>query len=156
MPMPTKHSSGPDSTLVILRNNRPGLLWAVFIFILSTVTPPPLEIPRLFDLFSPDKVIHFVFYCIQTVLFFSGFSKMTGGSWLQRNPAFHAFWISCCYGGLIELHQGFLLTNRTADPADAVANCIGAGIGLVVVKSGIYTRLLNLLPGRFQRQSSID
>lgn len=146
MPMPTKRSSAPDSLpAIFFRHNRPGLIWAGLIFVLSSITPPPLRIPDFFDLFSPDKVAHFFFYAVLTVLLVTGFMKMNGASPVGKNPLLHAFWISCAYGGLIELHQGYILSHRTADPADFVANCIGAAIGLVAVKSGLTDRIAGFL-----------
>lgn len=146
MPMPTKHSSGPDSSAAIFfRHNRPGLIWAGLIFLLSSITPPPLHIPDIFDLFSPDKVAHFFFYAVLTVLLVMGFVRMGESTVIGRRPLLHAFWISCLYGGLIELHQGYVLSNRTADPADFVANCIGTVLGLIVVRTRLHEFILGLL-----------
>lgn len=146
MQMPTKHSSAPDRPLVIFfRHNRPGLVWAGIIFVLSSITPPPLRIPDIFDLFSPDKVAHFFFYAVLTVLFVTGFMKMTPSTWLGKRPLALAFWISCLYGGLIELHQGYILSHRTADPADFVANCIGGLLGLLVVKLKFHEFIMDIL-----------
>ncbi len=43
-----------------------------------------------------------------------------------------SFFSAAIYGGLIELYQGFILSNRTADWVDFLANCIGAIIGMML------------------------
>ncbi|MFM1745788.1 MAG: hypothetical protein RLZZ630_1725 [Bacteroidota bacterium] len=151
MPMPTKRSSAPEAPVALFfRYNRPGLFWAAIILVLSSIAPPPLRIPDFFDLFSPDKVAHFFFYAVLTVLFVVGFMKMSPSTAIGKSPLLHAFWISCVYGGLIELHQGYILSHRTADPADFVANCIGAVIGLVVVKTKSHEIIMRLF--RFRKK----
>ena len=51
-----------------------------------------------------------------------------------RNKFSIAFFSSSIFGGLIEIYQGTILTNRTGDWVDFLANCIGATMGLICVK----------------------
>jgi hypothetical protein len=116
-----------------LKYNWPGISWALFILIISSITPPAIYIPDLFDLFAPDKIVHFVVYGILCFLLIRGFRKMPAGIF-TRNQFFLGLAFSAVYGGLIELYQGLLLTNRTGDWVDFIANCIGAGIGYLTIK----------------------
>ncbi|MBK9637104.1 MAG: VanZ family protein [Bacteroidetes bacterium] len=109
--------------------NWPGISWALLILILSTITPPSIEIPNLFDLLAPDKIAHFIFYAVFVILFTYGFSRRPSGNRWSRNQFSIPFIGGILYGGLIELYQGYFLTNRTADYVDFIANCIGSIIG---------------------------
>jgi len=61
-------------------------------------------------------------------LFLNGFRKLSMDHTIKQNQI--AIVISCIvYGGLIELYQGFILTNRVADWTDFIANAIGTFIG---------------------------
>lgn len=114
--------------------NWPGISWALLILILSTITPPSFRIPDLFDLLAPDKIAHFIFYAIFVILFTYGFSKMPTGNIWSRNQFSIPLFGGIIYGGLIELYQGYVLTNRTADYVDFIANCIGSLLGWALMK----------------------
>lgn len=109
--------------------NWPGICWALLILVLSTITPPALHIPDLFDLLAPDKIAHFIFYAIFVILFTNGFSKMPSGNLWLRNQFSIPLIGGIIYGGLIELYQGYVLSNRTCDYVDFIANCIGSVLG---------------------------
>ncbi len=116
----------------MIKTHWPGISWAFVILLLSTITPPSIKIPDFWDLFGPDKVVHFFMYGVLTFLlvrddFMDGKSSM-------RPILVKAFLISAVYGALIEVYQGCLLTNRTGDWTDAVANAIGAAIGVVFAR----------------------
>ena len=112
----------------IIKYNKPGICWALFIWLLCTISTPAIEIPDLFDLFAPDKIVHFFFYAVLVFLFLNGFRKLSMDHTIKQNQI--AIVISCIvYGGLIELYQGFILTNRVADWTDFIANAIGTFIG---------------------------
>jgi VanZ family protein len=112
----------------IIKYNKPGICWALFIWLLCTISTPSIEIPDLFDLFAPDKIVHFFFYAVLVFLFLNGFRKLSLYHTFKHNQI--AIVISCIgYGGLIELYQGFFLANRVADWTDFIANAIGTFIG---------------------------
>lgn len=121
------------TTSIFLKYNWPGISWALFILILSSITPPTIYVPDFFDLFGPDKIVHFFFYGILVILLTRGFYKMENENYF-RNKFSIAFFSSAIFGGLIEIYQGTILTNRTGDWVDFLANCIGATIGLIYVK----------------------
>lgn len=92
--------------------------WGVAIAWLSlTPSPPLLHQPLL----GWDKFQHASAYAILTVAggrAFGGTRRAFGG----------AFFIALVYGGSIELAQGYLTSNRSADWLDFVANMTGAGV----------------------------
>lgn len=114
--------------------NWPGISWALLILILSTITPPAIHIPDIFDLLAPDKIAHFIFYAMFVILFSYGFGRMPTGNRWSRNQFSIPLLGGIIYGGLIELYQGYILTNRTADYVDFIANCIGSWIGWAVMR----------------------
>ena len=54
-------------------------------------------------------------------------------SFLNRNAAYVAVVFAIPYGGLLEILQGALFENRTADVYDFIANSVGCFIGLWLV-----------------------
>jgi VanZ family protein len=116
----------------MLKYNWPGIIWAFIILVLSTITPPSVYIPNLFDLFAPDKIAHFLIYGAFVVILYFGFRK--SGGRLARNQYSFSSLIAVTYGGLIEIYQGYLLPNRTGDYVDFIANCIGCLIGWILTK----------------------
>lgn len=105
----------------------PAIVWAILIFSLSTNAA--IELPR-FTLLSPDKVGHFIAYCILTVLLVVGLAKQQ--QWLrwQWRWMFLAALVASAYGAGLEFVQA-QLPYRSFDYADMLANAIGSGIGLV-------------------------
>jgi VanZ family protein len=117
-----------------LKHNWPGISWALLILALCTFTTPSLDVPDLFDLIKPDKVAHFFFYAVYVILFQRSFSTMPSGSVYSRNQYSLPLFSGILYGGLIEIYQGLLLPNRTADYVDVIANAIGAIIGWMITR----------------------
>lgn len=119
---------------MFIQHNWPGISWALLILALCTFTTPAFEVPSLFDLIKPDKVAHFFFYAVYVILFQRSFSTMPSGSVYSRNQFSIPLFSGIIYGALIEVYQGLLLPNRTADYVDVIANAIGAVIGWLIVR----------------------
>ncbi len=117
---------------MFIKNNWPGISWAIIIFVLSSIKPPAIYFPDLFDLFTPDKVAHFIVYAILVFLLALGFVKTPGI--LSRNHFLFSVLIAATYGGLIELYQGYFLADRVGDWVDCLANCIGCAIGWIIAR----------------------
>ena len=108
----------------------PGISWALLIFILSSVSPGSLHLPSFWDLFSLDKLSHATFYAILVFLLANGFQKQTTLKFALLHATGTALVFAIIYGGLIELYQGFILTDRHGDWFDFIANSIGSFIGM--------------------------
>ncbi len=98
------------------------LIWAVIIAVLSLVSINSITkevIP------SNDKLLHFVFYAILTVLLHLSIKK--------NKYNFLIIFIVVVYGIIIELLQAVLTKNRNADIYDAIANFLGAIVGFLSI-----------------------
>ena len=100
------------------------------IFILSSVSPATLHLPSFWDLLSLDKAAHATFYAIYVLLLCIGFQKQSNLKFALLHPSGVSFAFAIFYGGLIELYQAYILTDRTGDWFDFIANSIGAYIGM--------------------------
>ncbi len=108
----------------------PALLWALFILIICGI--PGDQLPRLdfLDWLRPDKLVHLFIFGLLCYLLISGFLKQDAISFLKSNPKFWAIIFSVVYGVIIEILQEYLFIHRTGDIRDAIADAIGAFIGL--------------------------
>jgi VanZ family protein len=106
----------------------PLLVWAVFIFILSSFkTFPHIETPII----AADKLAHVSIYFVfcwfsRRALFFQ-----TGSSFLKRWSLPSAFFLTCLYGYLDEVHQLFV-PGRTYDYFDMLADAVGAILFVII------------------------
>jgi VanZ family protein len=97
-------------------------LWAILIFILSSISlPPEPEIPYL------DKLVHFVEYGLLSYLLARALKKSASKLSLI-NIFFLAVIITLLYGITDEVHQSFV-PNRTYDIHDIVADGVGGLAG---------------------------
>lgn len=114
---------------MFLRHNLIGILWALFILI-GAVIPNP-ELPHT-PVIGTDKLIHVLAFAFLVFQFTIGFTKQNAYCKLRHRAWKIAFVFGVVYGATIELIQGTLVTYRTMDIYDMVANvigcCIGAGI----------------------------
>lgn len=116
-----------------------AIVWATIVFILSTMSGDSINKVKLINIPHFDKVVHFGFYFILTLLLLSGFHK-----WRSSSPDKKAYYISCViaimYGGVIELLQKHVFTNRALELFDFAANCAGTIIGVVA-----YSYLIKII-----------
>lgn len=103
----------------------PPLLWAGFIFWLSTLhagtEPPPWFL-------SNDKVVHGVLFGILALFVYFGLRRGLG--WRVRRAALGALLAASLYGLSDEWHQRFV-PSRNSDPKDWIADTVGAMLFLL-------------------------
>lgn len=108
-------------------------LWFTAITLASLIKKVPVETPK-FDLFGFDKLVHFVFYAtLSFLIYYEGFRA--------TNNRLSLFWVlvfPVAYGGLIELIQGAMVSPRSAEWGDFVADALGSI--LVVLAIRIFAR----------------
>lgn len=105
----------------------PALLLALLIFYLSAT--PSQNLAR-FNLLSFDKLAHAAAYAVLTLACFWGLWKQTAIlAWKDLLG-----WTLACsfYGASLEWMQANFFPSRSFDYADMLANCIGAGIALLL------------------------
>lgn len=108
-----------------LRYHIPAILWAILIFIASSIPTPPTVGPE-FPL--KDKAIHLVVYGIFGLSLVRSFTHI--GSFKQRVGAM-VLVVGVVYGGLDEIHQYFV-PGRDSNIYDFLADGVGVALALIV------------------------
>lgn len=118
--------------LAFVKYNKNALLWAFLI--LGLCSMPVKGIPNfsLLSLFSLDKLAHMGLFGIQFWLLATGLKKQYNTKLTIVKVVAISFTASAVYGALIELMQGYLLSGRSMDIGDAIANVIGCIVGSIV------------------------
>ena len=104
--------------------------WSIFILVLCGL--PGSSFPRLafLDWLRPDKIIHLFLFGIESFLLITAFDRQTLSNKLRRKAKFQGVLIAILYGILVEVLQSTIFIGRSGDYRDAIANAIGAFIGL--------------------------
>lgn len=108
----------------------PALIWALVILGLCSV--PGRDIPHIsfLEMLSFDKWVHAGVFFTLVILFIRGFRLQSGSSYFRSHAAFMAVGISVAYGGMLEVMQGTLFSERSADIYDFIANSFGCFVAL--------------------------
>ena len=112
------------------RYNRAAILWAILILILCGL--PGSNFPKLsfLDWLRPDKIVHLIIFGVQSFLLIKGFSRQEHFPNLRTNASGWGLLLTITYGILVEVMQATIFIGRSGDVRDALANSIGAFIGL--------------------------
>ena len=112
------------------RHNRAAFAWAVLILILCGL--PGSNFPKLsfLEWLRPDKIVHLILFGVQSFLFIKGFSRQNSFLALKQNAIRWGVVLSITYGALVEVLQTTIFIGRSGDVRDALANAIGALLGL--------------------------
>ena len=119
------------------KNNFPAILWAVLILVLCGVPGDKIPEMSFLEWLRPDKIAHLILFGVLSFLLLKGFSKLNKFPFLFKHAAKIALVISISYGGIVEILQDSVFIHRSGDIRDAIANAIGAIMGL-----WIYNRYL--------------
>lgn len=116
---------------MFLKHTKWALLWAVLILILCGM--PGKDIPHIsfLELLSFDKFVHAGIFFVFILLTIRGFILQTNYLKLQQAAKPVAFFICVAYGGLMEVMQGTMFEDRSADVYDFIANSFGCAIGWI-------------------------
>jgi glycopeptide antibiotics resistance protein len=126
---------------MFLKHTKWAIIWALFILILCAI--PGRDLPRIsaLELLNFDKFVHASLFFVLIVLTIRGFKVQTYFNLLHQFSKSSALLICIAYGGLLELMQGSLFKERSADVFDFIANSSGCIIGLLIYNS-IEAKLL--------------
>ena len=104
--------------------------WSIFILVLCGL--PGSSFPRLafLDWLRPDKIVHLFLFGVESFLLITAFDQQTLSNKLRRRARFQGVLIAILYGILVEVLQNTIFIGRSGDYRDAIANAIGAFIGL--------------------------
>jgi VanZ family protein len=117
---------------MFLKHTKWAMLWALLILILCGI--PGRDIPHIsfLELLSFDKFVHAGIFFVLVLLTIRGFLLQTMIRFLQTNAKIIATTLCIIYGGLLEVMQGTLFQERSADVFDFIANSFGVIVGLMM------------------------
>ena len=104
-----------------------AITWTIIVTVLSLSKISGLDTP--INIPNKDKVVHFVFYFLFYILWFSYFISEKN----RNQLLWIVLLVSVSYGLLMEGLQGVVGTNRTPDLNDVYANTFGAFCALFVL-----------------------
>ena len=107
--------------------------WIMFVtfsslFSLSGVGTSRFNIPHM------DKAVHFTFYSVMVFLGYMAIRNKTDQLEKRSKLLWYIVLFAVIYGIIIEVLQHVLTTDRHGDPFDALANSIGAFVGMFVIR----------------------
>ena len=111
--------------MVFLRYHLPVIVYAVFIFVGSSLSSLPPEIP-VFNF--GDKILHFCEFGVLGLLFWRSI-RLWNIRWKGWPILILAWGLGICYAASDEIHQLFV-PGRQADVTDWLADIIGLAAGL--------------------------
>lgn len=119
-------------------------LWYPFVWflvILALCATPGKDIPHIsfLELLAFDKWVHAGIFFVLVLLMIRGFRLQNGG-WLFVNAFLISTVFSIAYGGVLEILQGAVFEDRSADIYDFIANSFGALVGVVLYRK-LSTRI---------------
>ena len=118
------------------------MLWALLIFILSTLPGNDIPLRDVWDQFNLDKLIHAGMYFVQVILLLKGLKEQTLYQNMQKSAGLISFLFCVIYGGLLEIIQSNFCVGRTGSIFDFAANSIGALAGWFLFKClGAVTKM---------------
>jgi len=101
--------------------------WVVFITYACLAEPADIPEASWLDIPHKDKIVHFIFYFVLTVLLSIDYkvrSVTIKKAWL------YAFLTAVVYGVIIEICQGSFTVSRSADVLDVAANSSGSAFAI--------------------------
>ena len=113
----------------------PPLLWALLIAILCGM--PGKDIPSIswLELLSFDKWVHAGIFFIQAVSLIKALRKQPSFELLRHHNIKIALLFCLFYGGVLEILQGAVFVDRSADLNDFIANSTGAIVAILLIKN---------------------
>src|SRR5204863_7426856 len=105
-------------------------------FVLILCGLPGKDFPDLtfLEWLKPDKIIHLFLFGIQCYLLIKAFNQMEESSALFKNAIIYSLTLSISYGVVVEILQTYIFIQRDGDVRDAIANAIGALLGVWIYR----------------------
>lgn len=108
-----------------------ALVWSCVIGVLCLLDGSSIPQTSTLSIPHKDKIAHFTFYFIFSVLWFFYWDKLKNKK-SRVVKALYVFVIASIMGGIVELLQLKFTTSRSAEWMDVVANSTGSFIGLLI------------------------
>jgi len=104
-----------------------AVLWTLIIFVLCCTPGQYIPTTNWLELLSFDKLVHASIFFVLTCLWLFSLIKINELS----NLSIILILLSCVlYGGLLEIMQATVFSNRSGDWLDFIANSFGCQMGL--------------------------
>ena len=123
---------------LILKYSLPlAICWALFILALCSIPGQYIPSVSLLEMLSFDKWVHASMFFVLCSLLFIHFRQKT----VSKTQIYLLLGMCILYGGLLEVMQGNLFSNRSADWNDIFANSFGCLMALLL-NNKIYSYLI--------------
>lgn len=116
------------------KHQRLTVLWALLILLLCVMPGKSLPNWEWADIFQIDKFIHALLFVVLAFLMATGMRRQQSAGTLRVGSWWTTAVVCILYGIGLEIMQGTMLTGRTGDPLDGIANSVGAVVGLVYLR----------------------
>ncbi|WP_262491802.1 VanZ family protein [Myroides odoratus] len=107
------------------------MLWTCFIIYACLAEASSIPKTSFFNIPNKDKVAHFTFYFVFSVIWFLFSNKKNNSKKAKIRTGIVIFTIATFLGGGVELGQYFFTNSRSAEWADFFANSLGSAIGIL-------------------------
>jgi VanZ family protein len=109
------------------------VLWMALVTVLCLISFPDdgLEVIKFAHM---DKVVHFTFYFVASILGSLALREAKGGAIPFKRAMAIIFILLTLYGIVIEVLQNSFTTDRSGDVFDAITNTVGALTGICILK----------------------
>ena len=115
---------------MFLRVHLPTLAWAIFILIICGIPGDKIPEMTFWQWLKPDKIVHLLIFGLLCFLMIRSFLALNTTSFFYKNAKILSLLLTIFYGVLIEILQATVFIHRSGDVRDAIANSIGAFVGL--------------------------
>lgn len=110
-----------------------GIFWTGFIVFACLLEGSALPKSSFINIPNKDKVAHFLFYFIFSVLWYIFFKKKYTTELNKIKHGLVIFTVATCIGGIVEICQYYYTNTRSAEWADFIANALGSATGLLII-----------------------
>lgn len=118
----------------------PAILWAVFIFVASSI--PAHKLPK-FALMISDKVIHASIFCVLGLLVYRALEPRVKADFFSWRRLMLAVAAVVIYGFIDEFHQSFV-PGRSVDIRDASADAVGGVVAGIVLYLASFRKRIRM------------
>lgn len=117
---------------MFIRNFWPGIVWGIFVLILSAVPGNYFpQIQRFSNLLTPDKLVHFFLYAVFCYLVLIGIIKHKKS--YNQYTLLVGVLLIILWGGLMEIMQHHIFIRRNGNIYDFFANSLGCALAYVLI-----------------------
>lgn len=110
------------------------IFWAGVILFLSSVPSNDLPDFSFWTLFTFDKFAHVAMYGVLSFQIMKACVRQYANWSIRYNAVKVTFFTATLYGGLIEIFQAYVLTDRHGDWMDLISNIVGIIVGIAIFK----------------------